>query len=731
MQPYSNQRMKQTLVTQNLTTKIQDKGKRREVDATPSKMITSETPQKFSPTSYPYGYQYKPEVSIPPSQPSSSHTFLLEGPPAPAPTSQRRRSKDHSNIQKGKKQKNNRSATMSSDAYAEHVLLAAQRIGRKRAALVTGLQRLANREKDVLAREHDQLQSRKEQERLEKERLDRLASGTPSMAYYRPSEDSSPHRDGISRAPSTPIGSRTPKRGYSLAQHHNANPGGINTPPPSTFVFVNTSASRMSKPPTSYSPGSALNTPSRPDASSSTIRSTQASNPPTPLDSLVDAARMMGESGNRSNARRRLPEEPESPTAKRRKVVTDKVSSSKLGRVKSGLDVLADQAAAVNKPGQISAQPSGNDSHTTSDRKGKGKANAQATHSKSRSSTRTIRPSSRRLLASPSTSAPTMRRGSTRVQGSSRGADTPESRVIALPTVASSGFDSSEVARVGLNLRPVSRWVDRPVPDEDEEESNSDSTCDSPTRNGPLNQTPGVEFESNRDSTVVEVNNPLSPAERPEKERALSPSVTLEPTHGNSDAAPVNGYDEERITWRHTPTHHIAGDSRDAAPALAQSSIRQPLATGKSEVCRSSLPTEHRPVSQPPTQEPSHQLTTSSVHADHMESEEHAAAAAASDVDEDEDAEGEEDEENTENDETRHDPSRSRSPPPPDPPGNDNPPGNNQDPDADADGEMDLDDKGTPPSGTSPALHQTMQGGHHWQTVTIAVDAPHLDQTEL
>jgi hypothetical protein len=40
MQPYSNQRMKQTLATQNQTMKIQDKGKRREVDATPSKMTS-------------------------------------------------------------------------------------------------------------------------------------------------------------------------------------------------------------------------------------------------------------------------------------------------------------------------------------------------------------------------------------------------------------------------------------------------------------------------------------------------------------------------------------------------------------------------------------------------------------------------------------------------------------------------------------------------------------------
>lgn len=658
--------MKHTLVTQSQTMKILDK--RREVDATPSNIVAGETPQKFDPTTYPYGYQYKPEVSTPSGQ--LSHDFSLEGSSALAPGSQRRRSKDHSNVQKSKKQKLHRSTTMSSDAYAEHVLLAAQRIGRKRAAQVSGLQRLADREKEGLTREYEVHHSRKEQERLENARLDRLTSGGPSMVYYRQSQNSSPHRDDVSMVGSTPTGSKTPKRGgYPFG--HNANPGGVNTPPPSTFVFVNTSAPHPPRLPSAYSPGSVINTPSR------------MANPPTPLDSLVDAARMMGDTGDRGNSRRRLLEDPESPTAKRSKVANDKVLASrgafKLGRVKSGLDVLADQAAAVNKPDQISLQPSAND-HTTSDRKGKGKANVYSRDAEWDTPTKS------RSFASAS------RRGTRRIQGVSRDT-TSEPRVIALPTVVVSG---PEVTRLGLNLRPVSGWGNRP-PDENEEDSNSDSTCGSPTR-----------LRMTRDQNALEVNNLL--VTHPEREQVVPASVTLGSIPYDSDATPVNGQDEERNT------QYIAGDSQDVtSKTIAQSRIRQ---TDGSESSQSQLPMEPDERSRQPSFGPIPAVQRGSG------SEEYT-ADAGSDNDEDEDAEGEEDEENIENEEvsSRNHTSRSRSPPPPDPPGNDNGPGpsNDQDPDADADGDMDVDDKGTPPSETtSPAGHQT-QGGHHQQTVIAPV----------
>ena len=658
------------------------KGKRRDVDASPSKI------EKFDQTTFPYGYQYKPEVSVSSGQSSTSHTFLLEGPPASGPSSQRRRSRDHPNTQKVKKQKHYRSTI--SDAYAEHVLLAAQRIGRKRAAIVTGLQRLADREQEVLARENDQVTSGKEPETLEKGRLDRLASGTSNMTYYRPPEESGPS--------STPNVPKIPKRsGHLYGQRPNPNPGGVNTPPPA-YVFVNTSAARMSNP-SAYSPGSILKTPSRPDT---TMRLSQASNPPTPLDSLVDAARMMGESGYRT--RRRLLEEPESPTAKRRKGSSDKVlvnRTSRLGRVKSGLDVLADQAAAVNKP-QSSAVRLGSDSRTASDRKGKGKATSQVTDtmtirsssSRSRGSTRTVRPPSRRLFASrdelPSASSPSV----------GRGTSTPEPRLIALPTTVASGF----VTRVGVNLRPVSAWGDRPTPDEDEEDSNSDSMCESPTQSVLRNETSRVALSSSRDPNALEANNSLASAVRPEREQAFPASVPI------SDAVSANGYDEERGTWARKSTHHI-NDSRDVTPqAPAQSSIRQ---TGRSEASQSQL-VEH-PACQPPPQVPTQQASP-------RESAGCTDDAAGSVFDED--AEGEEDEENTENDAdvaSRDHPSRSRSPPPPDPPGSDNGPGpsNEQDPDADADGDMDFDGKGTPPSGTNSATHR---GGHHRQTDTLVTE---------
>jgi hypothetical protein len=569
-----------------------------------------------------------------------------------------------------------------------------------------------------LAHDHEQLLSRKEQERLEQERLNRLASGTPSMAYYRPTEDSGPRRG----SGSTPTSSKTPIRGGNLfGQHHNAKAGGMNTPPPSTYVFVNTSATRMSKQPTTYSPGANLKTPSRTETtlnSSPTMRLSQSSNPPTPLDSLADAARMVGESGDRSNGRRRPHEEPDSPTVKRRKVSTDKVlvnrGTSKLGRVKSGLDVLAEQAAAVKKPGQTSAHSSGNISRMISDRKGKGKANSQVTDTewsmlpKSRISTRTARPPSRRLFVSPRDGLPST---SSPIGTITRHAVTPEPRVIALPTVASTGFDSSGVARVGVNLRPVSGWGDRPSPDED---SDSDSSCNSPTGDGLRTEKSRIGFPSIGDQNTLDVNNPQS-ATRPERERG--PAVLGD----SSDAAPVNEYGEERSIWTRTPTHQHTDDTEDVtSQALAQSSIRQTLATDISEESPLAV---LQPVPQT-TPQASRQSSFAPLPADRRESEESAADAAGSD--EDEDAEGEEDEENAANEAelgSKYHSSRSRSPPPPDPPGNNNGPGpnNERDPDADADGDMDVDDKGMPPSGTSPFTHQT-RSCHHRQTATFVIE---------
>jgi hypothetical protein len=106
------------------------------------------------------------------------------------------------------------------------------------------------------------------QERLERARLDRVATGTAGLAYYRSTADGSPQR--------VPAAPHTPKKQIHYGPSANTTP----------IVFVHTLSPPVPAPPPSFSaprgPSMAL-----------------PSNPPTPLDSLLDAARMMDDGAGR------------------------------------------------------------------------------------------------------------------------------------------------------------------------------------------------------------------------------------------------------------------------------------------------------------------------------------------------------------------------------------------------------------------------------------------------
>lgn len=733
MQPYSTTLLKQSIASQHQLVKVHDKGKRREVDPTPSKLgaipeenndYHSHSPKKFDTDVYPYGYQYKPEESssstLPSSSapPQSSFPFLFEGPSAPSPSSQRRKSKDHSSNNKSKRQKQQRVTSTSSDAYAEHVLLAAQRIGRKRAAYVTGLQKLADREKELLVREQEQIQGKKEQERLEKERLERLASGTSGTAYYRSSTSSSPQR-GASRSSSL----KTPKRGgyptFGVGPTNNANPGGVNTPTPSTYVFVNTPMPKCS---VSHSPGTTTTTPSRaPVVLGSRMRSTHMnlpSNPPTPLDSLVDAARMMGENADSPIGRRRPLEEPESPTAKRRRVSVDKLvvnrSTSRVDRVRSALDVLADQAAAVNEPGPAAiVQPGG---------KGKSRAKGPDTQpisksTRSRGNTKSRRLPTRRRSESPTGTSSTGRGLAEAVRGRQSRSAVPGPRVIARPMATP--FASPKVARVG----PVVGWGNRSDlddGDEDEEEEDSDSQSISIPHDGyDSKQNAGPEEQDSRPRDVDDFagSHARSFGVKGDVEQATvaTPSSETTKIHPRTSLVTSDGPSTEsaaRTTLQELPSQEYTR-SQPRPPSRHISRERSQ---------------EHAPA----THSSSNQLLTpkSDYQVDHNEE---GAAGPEDDIqaehDEDEDAEGEE--EDTENEAeigTRSPHSRSRSPPPPDPP----PPGpdggtgpdEGHDPDADAEGEMDVDESGAQGgNAVISSLYQSRTG--HQKDVLLFLEILH------
>ena len=259
---------------------------------------------------------------------------------------------------------------LTSDARSEHLLLAARKIGRERAGVVAGYIRNMRREIDEEKKEQDRERERiaRETERLDRERQERLADrGAGGLSYYR--------TESMDAATASP---KTPKRRTGNDGHYLNSSGGsggidvtaIQSPQPlnPALGFVDprktaghsVTASRVQ--PTTID--ASLDTP-RQGGSGSGSQSLPGKS--TPLASLIDAARRMnngrkGDSEHVNGGGRRRSveaiEEPESPLPKRRKVGRRGSTGADRGdeageegpgvaRMKSALDVLADQAAAA------------------------------------------------------------------------------------------------------------------------------------------------------------------------------------------------------------------------------------------------------------------------------------------------------------------------------------------------------------------------------------------------
>ncbi|KAJ6481718.1 hypothetical protein C8R45DRAFT_310590 [Mycena sanguinolenta] len=211
-----------------------------------------------------------------------------------------------------------------SDARAEHLLIAARRLGRERAGIVAGV---ISAERERMERE--KAEQEKERIEREKERIEREKRNRDGGGYYR---ERPPQ---VWQGPTVFQAKRNEGKDGS-AQYTNAMAG--------------------------YS--SAAATPAKTDVKGKG-KNPQA--PPTPLDSLLDAARSMQQDdqgaqtpsvstssastgmttrrrGRAANANVKFVNEtPEAPPPKRRRLSSNVSDSS--NRVRSGLDVLADQAA--------------------------------------------------------------------------------------------------------------------------------------------------------------------------------------------------------------------------------------------------------------------------------------------------------------------------------------------------------------------------------------------------
>ncbi|KAF9226937.1 hypothetical protein BS17DRAFT_776368 [Gyrodon lividus] len=375
-QQHSRRRKKDVV----LTTAIEDEGRGASDEDVPSAALDSlDTPAQLLHAQMTPKTKPRRSEAATHSQPQSSFT-----------NQQKRRSSQKAAVQ-----------GLSADARVEHLLLAARKIGKQRAGLMSGMvQQLEERERE------------------------------------RRRDDSAP-----TAVATTP---KTPKR---IAQN-------LGYPLEGGYVYLN---SPMRPGPGMHPvpvlipayPHHLLQTPSSSTTAASAASSaqqsaqkqdTRAQNPPTPLDSLLSAARSMmdedddgeeeeenTEPGTTIGTRRpRVNDVHESPVPKRQKVgdklttlrepssaptnvapatSTLGVTSAGVGRVKSALDVLADQAAAFSSQEQPVAQ-------SQTQTKGKGKEKVDAPETSGRRSKPRERAKARRKepeVESLSSAAPTPR----------------------------------------------------------------------------------------------------------------------------------------------------------------------------------------------------------------------------------------------------------------------------------------------------------------------------------
>ena len=732
MQPFS---------TSRIGTQRQDKGKGREVDARTNLGTIPEGRELNDPTNRPYSYNQPltSRATINSPGPSSSRNVAT---PQPSP---QRRPKDRPSKSHGKKSHHNM-APISSDAYTEHLLLAAKKIGRKRAAHVAGIVQHAEREKEVLAQEQEQIRAQKAQERLERERLERLASGTSGMAYYRPTTDlshSSPQRGGAPR--SAPLAQpKTPKRA-SIPYPNIQSPA---TP----LVFVHQSGTTPGASASHFPGVGVMGTPSQLGAALNlTSGRPSQSNPSTPFNSLLDAARSMLDESvasgskttpSRTNGKGRLLEEPESPVPKRRKVSATGKSGGALDRVKSALDVLADQAAAaVNEPDRSDRRPSVVDANV----KGKGKAKetqgdvvppttqeavaSTSARGRSKSSTgttsrtrgnsasqaptpstssRPARQSTRKRGGTPDSSVPpTSTRGSARVRGRSRGSNTTKPRSSGSGRVISPGGSTPRVIAAAPGFSPLDEAMALSAPAQPSTAAQLESLR-SEEHAQQRRLSPDVVQDSNSDPKLS--LRPVAGWGRNGQSVSADSSSNSVQTRSALDDNPTPQPSQEQVSLNQPP--NIIDSSEPKSGNQAPVHLTQ-----DSEISRTFVEETPTILTNGHSREP----TTATVNplppdpnavGSIPDREATPITDADADAEEDPDAEGEQEEEDEEEEDgdsenlPRNPPSRSRSPPPPDPPlpgPDDGPPpdmDDEHDADADAEGEMEFEENGELPSGS-------------------------------
>ncbi|KAJ7177955.1 hypothetical protein C8R46DRAFT_1075463 [Mycena filopes] len=333
---------------------------------------------------------------------------------------------------------------LASDARAEHLLIAARRLGRERAGIVAGV---ISAERERM--EHEKADRDKDRLEREKERIEREKKNRGGGGYYRerPEQGTSGPKAG---GTPTPGRQESSKARYATAMAGYVTAAGT---PAKSEIMTPAKADTKGK-------GKSVPTPSP-------LSTT------TPLDSLLSAARSMQEIPNGANAeganasaastsastgmvtRRRAANSSEQPDSasppKRRKLSTETRSTP--ARTRTALEVLADQAAA--SVGSDAPPDKGKGRG-----RGKGKAKAAA-----------VSTADEEVIAA-TTAVPAVRRRPGRPSTKERNKGAGGTAANALPSIAPTGGEaanngagsastSAAAGETPTATRPVTRWVQR------------------------------------------------------------------------------------------------------------------------------------------------------------------------------------------------------------------------------------------------------------------------------
>ncbi|KII94575.1 hypothetical protein PLICRDRAFT_86077 [Plicaturopsis crispa FD-325 SS-3] len=219
-----------------------------------------------------------------------------------------------------------RGSPLLSDARAEHLLLAARKIGRERAGWIATTKERRRERKREEERARKELEKERERER---ERAAQMQTQSP----------------------------KTPRRLQSQQQS-------------SGYMYT-------------YSPGQPMLVPGYQNTPQAQGSSAQAQGQATPLDSLLSAARSMEHVPGGGGRKGRPIDAPDTPVPKRRKLGSGDTaldvgtsangSGSGTGRMRSALDVLADQAAAFSSTTPKASAAATSKKRAKAKGKGKGK----------------------------------------------------------------------------------------------------------------------------------------------------------------------------------------------------------------------------------------------------------------------------------------------------------------------------------------------------------------------